>query len=85
MAPDSISSVENTKDKIVSVLDVLVKTTSNKNEIKEFVIKINDAISEPSEWFNAEVEFVLDMADKLLFERIFDEKKEIQISEQLMK
>ncbi len=68
MIPDSICTVEYTKDEIISMIDALVKTTSSNNEIKEIAAKINDDISEPLEWFNADAEFILDMTDKSLFE-----------------
>ena len=85
MVPDSICTVEDTKDEIISMIDALVKTTSSNNEIKEIAAKINDVISEPKEWFNADVEFILDMTDKSLFEWFYDEQKEIEIPVQLMK
>ena len=67
MIPDSICTVEDTKDEIISMIDALVKTTSSNNEVKELATKINDVISEPSEWFNTDAEFILDMTDKSLF------------------
>ena len=66
MIPDSICTVEDTKDEIISMIDALVKTTSSNNEIKEIATRINNTISEPSEWFNADAEFILDMTDKSL-------------------
>ncbi len=68
MIPDSICTVEDTKDEIISMIDALVKTTSSNNEVKELATKINDVISKPSEWFNTDAEFILDMTDKSLFE-----------------
>ena len=68
MIPDSICTVEDAKDEIVSMIDALVKTTSSNNEIKEIATRINNTISAPLEWFNKDVEFILDMTDKSLFE-----------------
>lgn len=68
MVPDSICTVEDAKDEIISMIDALVKTTSSNNEIKEIATRINNTISNPLEWFNADVEFILDMTDKSLFE-----------------
>ena len=67
MVPDSICTVEDAKDEIISMIDALVKTTSSNNEIKEIATRINNTISEPSEWFNTDAEFILDMTDKSLF------------------
>ena len=68
MIPDSICTVEDAKDEIVSMIDALVETTSSNNEVKELAARINNTISEPLEWFNTDAEFTLDMTDKSLLE-----------------
>ena len=72
MIPDSISTVDLTKNRMTSALDDLVKNATNKAEIKELVEKMEDIISDSSEWYNADVEFVMNMADKSIFERFYD-------------
>lgn len=84
MIPDSISTVDLTKKRMTSSLDDLVKNATSKAEIKELVEKMNDIISDPSEWYNADIEFLINMADKSIFQRFYDKPNEIKIPEQLM-
>ena len=40
---------------------------------------MNDIISDPSEWYNADIEFLINMADKSIFERFYNKPNEIKI------
>ena len=85
MIPNSISSVVETKDKIISKLNELVKKTTNKAEIKKLVGEIIECINEPSEWYNVDIEFVVNTADRTIFDRYYDEVGEnVQIPDELI-